>query len=104
MERCFCWKYFKSKKKNNNIKESNYNKNNIKDKSFEINNNNDNYKYLVKKLNKEKQKRTITNNNSVTQRKEKTYKISKKKYKIIESRNQKDFKIIKEKRLSKRNK
>ena len=65
-----------SKKKNNNIKESNYNKNNIRDKSFEINNNNDNYKYLVKKLNKEKQKRTITNNNSVTQRNEKTYKTN----------------------------
>ena len=92
-----------SKKKNNNIKESNYNKNNIRDKSFEINNNNDNYKYLVKKLNKEKQKRTITNNNSVTQRKEKTYKISKKKYKIIESRNQKDFKIIKEKKTIDKN-
>ena len=92
-----------SKKKNNNIKESNYNKNNIRDKSFEINNNNDNYKYLVKKLNKEKQKRTITNNNSVTQRNEKTYKISKKKYKIIESRNQKDFKIIKEKKTIDKN-
>ena len=92
-----------SKKKNNNIKESNYNKNNIRDKSFEINNNNDNYKYLVKKLNKEKQKRTITNNNSVTQRKEKTYKISKKKYKIIEFRNQKDFKIIKEKKTIDKN-
>ena len=92
-----------SKKKINNIKESNYNKNNIRDKSFEINNNNDNYKYLVKKLNKEKQKRTITNNNSVTQRNEKTYKISKKKYKIIESRNQKDFKIIKEKKTIDKN-
>ena len=92
-----------SKKQNNNIKESNYNKNNIRDKSFEINNNNDNYKYLVKKLNKEKQKRTITNNNSVTQRNEKTYKISKKKYKIIESRNQKDFKIIKEKKTIDKN-